>query len=249
PDGETWSEWSRIRSTPTATLPPEEGEHVLFAQFRNGPGLKSPVVSDSIIVDRTPPEVSAPTVSLRLAPIGGGAASIPVAVRWDARDTAAGLSDASILIDCGENLTDRSEAPGTADPGEMVTWDAEAMLFGGATCAVTAISRDGAGNMARSTIDGVTTPYTAGDRATVAGDQVGVIARRGPDAGRAAVLLDGEALGLVDLFAPEPSGPEVVFVTDLPPGSHGIEIEATGNADPASTGTTVSVDGFITLAG
>ena len=249
PDSETWSEWSRIRSTPTATLPPEEGEHVLFAQFRNGPGLKSLVVSDSIIVDRTPPEVSTPTVSLRLAPIGSGAASIPATVRWDARDTVGGLSDATILIDCGENLTDRSEAPGAADPGEMVTWDAEAMLFGGATCAVTAISRDGAGNTTRSTIDGVTTPYTAGDRATVEGDQVGVIARRGPDAGRAAVLLDGEALGLVDLFAPAPSGPEVVFVTDLPPGGHSIEIETTGNADPSSTGTTVSVDGFITLAG
>ncbi len=249
PDGETWSEWSRIRSAPTATLPPEEGEHVLFAQFRNGPGLKSPVVSDSIIMDRTPPEMSAPTVSLRTAPIGSGAASIPVAVRWDARDAVAGLSDATVLTDCGESSTDRVEVPGTAAPGEMATWDAEAMLFGGAICAVTAISRDGAGNTTRSTLDGVTTIYTAGDRATVEGDQIGVIARRGPDAGRAAVLLDGEALALVDLYAPEPSGPEVVFVADLPPGSHSIEIETTGNADPASTGTDVSVDGLIILAG
>jgi hypothetical protein len=233
---------------PTAKLPPEEGEHAVFAQFRNGPGRKSPVYSDSIDVDRTPPIVSSLAVSLREGALGGGPASIPVSVTWAATDAVSGLSDATIAVSCGDRPTERSEAPGSAAPGELATWAGEALLASDATCAVTAIGRDGAGNNERLTERGLTTRYAAGDRADVSGDQVGVVARRGPDAGRAAVLLDGEALGLVDLYAAVPGGPELVYVADLPGGSHSVELAGTGGADPASTGTAVDVEGFVTLA-
>jgi lysozyme len=248
PDGETWSSWVRIRSTPTAELPSAEGEYTIFAQLRNGTDLESPVLSDSIMVDLTPPQMAAPMVSLRTGALGEGTASLPVMVSWEARDDVAGLSDASVLADCGEVGTQRSNAPAAAPPGEAAVQEVPASLLPDADCDITAISRDGAGNSARATSDEAVT-LTLHDEATaIAGEQIGVIASRGPDGGRAVVLLDGEAVGLVDLYAPEASGPEVVFVADLADGVHSVELEPTGTADAASTGSAVVVDGYVTLA-
>ena len=48
-------------------------------------------------------------------------------------------------------------------------------------------------------------------------------------------MLDGEPLGLVDLYAPEATGPAVVFVADLDPaGEQQVTVEPTGNADEVS---------------
>jgi GH25 family lysozyme M1 (1,4-beta-N-acetylmuramidase) len=252
-DGEEWTEWSRIRSLPTARLSPTEGEQELFVQLRNGPGLRSPVYRDAILLDRSGPILTPPLVSLREGELGAGLASVPVWVRWDARDVHAGLSDAAVSVSCGVEPVQRTEAPGSAAPDELVAWDAEAGLVPGAACDVTAISLDGAGNRSRASSDGITAAvYPAGDEArpgaTIEGDQVGVIAKRGPDAGRAAVTIDGEAVGLVELYAAVSTGPEIVFVADLDGGRHSIAVEAIGTSDPSSTGTTVDVDGFATLA-
>ncbi|MEX1334299.1 MAG: hypothetical protein AB1Z66_03280, partial [Candidatus Limnocylindrales bacterium] len=97
------------------------------------------------------------------------------------------------------------------------------------------------GNTNRATAEGVTTAVVpAADSATVSGAQVGIIARRGPEAGRMAVLLDGEPLGLVDLFAEVEEEPAIVFVGEMAEGEHTISIEATD-------GSTLSVEGFATL--
>jgi hypothetical protein len=175
---------------------------------------------------------------------------VPVTVTWQARDAAAGLADASVLVDCGPAGTSRSEAPGSAAPDELVDWLAEDVLAApDATCTATAIGRDGAGNTARAE----SLPFSIGMlEATgdaVEGTQVGVIARRGPDGGRVAVLLDGVAIGLADLYAAEETGPQVVFVAQLGAGSHVISVEATGSDDPAAGGSAVPVDGFVILSG
>ena len=143
----------------------------------------------------------------------------------------------------------RSEAPGQAEPGELAAWDAAAYAFPDADCSITAIAADGAGNTTRATTEGVTTaivPLPEPDAtASVSGSEVGVIARRGPDAGRAAVLLDGQALGLVDLYAPVEEAPSIVFVADLPDGEHTISVEPT---DPDGSGAVgLAVEGFATL--
>jgi len=249
-DGESWSPWTRIRSTPTAKLSLEEGEQQVFVQLRNGPGLKSPVYA--ITLDRAGPEITAPLVSLREGAMGTGPANVPVSVRWEARDVRAGLPDATIAVSCGEGQIQRTEAPGSTTPDEPASWDTAAALFPGVACDVTAIVQDGAGNRNRATSNGVTAAiYPAGSEvtpgATVEGDQVGVIAQRGPDAGRAAVIIDGQAVGLVELYAPNLTGPEVVFVADLDGGRHSVTVEATGTSDPASTGTGITIDGFVTL--
>ncbi len=250
-DGESWSGWSRIGSEPTVELPTAEGEVDVFVQLRNGPGLVSPVLSDSILIDHTPPSLSQPVVSLRTGALGDEATrGVPVAVAWQARDAAAGLSDASVLVDCGPTGTMRSEAPGSAAPDEPADWLAEdALAAPDATCTATAIGRDGAGNTARAESLPFSIELLEATGDAVEGTQVGVIARRGPDAGRVAVLLDGVAVGLADLYAAEETGPQIVFVAQLPAGSHVISVEATGSDDPAAGGVVVPVDGFVTLAG
>ena len=241
-DGETWSDWRRIRrAAPTVTIPAEEGQHVFRVQLKAAPGLRSPIETVTAVVDATPPEISAPVVSLRTGSMGTNQASLPVSVRWDALDAAAGLVDARIAVRCGDGRAIRSEAPGAAEPGERVAWAADAYVFPDASCAVTAITADAAGNTNRATAEGVSVSVVpAAESATVSGEQVGVIARRGPDAGRAAVLLDGEAVGLVDLYAESEEEAAVVFVAELPEGEHTISVADTD-------GAAITVDGFAAL--
>ncbi|MFV2062172.1 MAG: GH25 family lysozyme, partial [Chloroflexota bacterium] len=108
PDGQQWGAWKPVRSRVRAELAREEGEQTLYVQLRAGPGLKSPVISDSIMVDRTGPELSDVVVALREDGIGSGPASIPVVVTWSARDAVAGLSDATVSVKCGEGQVQRS---------------------------------------------------------------------------------------------------------------------------------------------
>jgi GH25 family lysozyme M1 (1,4-beta-N-acetylmuramidase) len=252
PDGEQWSDWSPIRSVPTATIPTDEGEHTIYAQFRNGPGMRSPVFSDSIFVDATPPEVSTPAVALRLGPVAAPDATIPISVTWQARDAHAGLADATVQVSCGQGRDARSDAPGSAAAARTVTWDATAALFSDATCEVTAVAPDNAGNQQRATSDPVVTAVieVGPDQpaaADVSGRQVGVIARRGPDGGRASISVDGQAVGLVDLYAPAVGEPEIVYITDLDGTGQHVSVEPTGTADPSSTGTSVIIDSFVSL--
>jgi GH25 family lysozyme M1 (1,4-beta-N-acetylmuramidase) len=253
-DGEAWSGWQPIRSTPQATVGTEEGSHTLHVQLRHGPGRLSPVYVDSIALDLTGPQVSMPEARLRLGPLGGtDGGSVPIDVTWDAVDEIAGLGDATLAVACGGARPERSAAPGTADPGVLTRSTASAFLVPGGDCDITVVGRDGAGNSSRATAASVSARVVgAADGqapdSTVEGGQVGVIARRGPDGGRASISVDDEPIGLIDLYAPEPTGPEVVFVAEIEPGvARTVSLEPTGERDPASTGDRVTVDGFVTL--
>jgi GH25 family lysozyme M1 (1,4-beta-N-acetylmuramidase) len=253
PDGESWSGWSAIRGEPRGAIGREEGPHTLYVQLRTGAGLTSPVFSDSITLDRTGPEVSPPVIRLRQAPLGDDPVGVPVEVTWEALDPAAGLSDASVLVGCGPESRSETAAPGSAAPGRAASWTAALSLVPDADCHVSVIGRDGVGN--ETTVEAgavaATVPVNDGDQpgTSVTGDQVGIVARRGPDLGRAAVYLDGEAIDLIDLYHPTPTGPEVVYIADLTPGvPTTITLEATGSSDPDATGTDVVIDAFVTLA-
>jgi GH25 family lysozyme M1 (1,4-beta-N-acetylmuramidase) len=253
PDGEQWGKWSPVRGKARVDLGEEEGEQTLFVQLRGGPGMRSPVLSDSITLDLTSPEISRPSVVLREGPIGNGPGSVPITVEWTAEDAVAGLSDASVSVSCGEGQIQRTEAPGSAEPGQIIDWSGEAALFEDAPCEVTAIARDGVGNTARKTVRGVQARLrpVSGGTPTIDTNaaQVGIVAERGPDRGRAAVVVDGEAVGLVDLYAPIATGPEIVFVAETgTDASQTVAVEGTGTADPASSGTGISIDGFVTLS-
>ncbi len=290
PDGRTWSRWMPIRGTPRAELGSTEGSHTLHVQLRDGHDVKSPVFSDAITLDTSGPQLSTPTIRLRLAPLGeaaaaiseatdvddataaptadgpaaiasappsrpgGAGAGIPIEVGWEASDAIAGLSEASLSIACDGDRAVSIDAPGSAEPGQLMTWSAPAVVAPDARCRVTVTGRDGVGNATRARADTVvaTVIAAAGDGSSgvsVEGRQVGIIARRGPDLGRAAVRVDGEAIALVDLYAPVTGEAEVVHVIDLVPGvPASIALEATGSSHPDSSGTAIAIDGFVTLA-
>ena len=68
--------------------------------------------------------------------------------------------------------------------------------------------------------------------AVVTGDEAAIVAMRGPAGGQATVSLDGEAVATVDLYAPEPGGPEVVATVGLVPGTrHVLSVTPDGSAD------------------
>jgi GH25 family lysozyme M1 (1,4-beta-N-acetylmuramidase) len=271
-DGESWTGWTAVRGQPRAAIGSEESDHTLYVQLRVGDGLTSPVLSDSIALDRTGPELTRPTIELRLAALGGemtlggGAGSepadsaagdslsVPVETSWEAFDPSAGLSDATVAVDCGRAGRSRTAVPGAATPGTAMPWTAAVSVLSDAPCEVSVVGRDGVRNettVAAGPIEAAIVPVADGAAAgaEVMGDQVGVIARRGPDLGRAAVYLDGQAVGLLDLYHSTPTGPEIVYVTDLPAdGPSTVSIEATGTADPDAAGTDVVIDALVTLS-
>jgi hypothetical protein len=135
----------------------------------------------------------------------------------------------------------------------VTSWAAPASLAAGADCVISVEGSDGAGNTSRATSQAYAAtvhPVADGGLAgtTVEGDQVGVIARRGPDGGQATIVLDGQQVGTVELFAPEALPPEVVYVTGLSPGqARTISVVPLSGAEPASGGS-AGVDAFVTLA-
>jgi bacillopeptidase F len=68
---------------------------------------------------------------------------------------------------------------------------------------------------------------------------------RGPNQGRAQILVDGELLRTVDGYAPVATYGVVRSITGLPDDVHTLRIVATGTSRAISTGTLVSVDRFV----
>ena len=263
-DGETWSDWQPVSGRMRAELAAEDGPQELHVQLRVGPRLRSPVYMHGITLDRVGPEVDDVLVGLALGALGTAASgwatsSVPVEVTWRATDAAAGVADASLSVACGEADATVAEIPGTGlDPGTgadvATTWSGTTAVAPSARCSAAVVALDSVGNEGRSDVgtfvtESVKVAGTEPPAATVQGDQVGVIARRGPDQGIAAVLLDGEVVGTVDLYAPEAGVPEVVFVADLAPDAIStISLAPTGTQNVAATGSGLAFEGVVTLS-
>ncbi|GAB4150241.1 MAG: hypothetical protein Fur0021_12470 [Candidatus Promineifilaceae bacterium] len=80
---------------------------------------------------------------------------------------------------------------------------------------------------------------------TPATTAIDLITYRGPDQGRAWVLVDGSYQGTLDLYAPNPTYQAIETFDGLGNTPHTIVIIASGQQNPASSGTTVRVDGVI----
>ncbi len=98
----------------------------------------------------------------------------------------------------------------------------------------------------RGAYDGRTTTSTrAGSRArfTFTGDQVALLATRGPGRGRVRISIDGRVVATVDLRASRQALRRVVFVRSLTHGTHTIEVRHVKR--PGGTVGRVDVDGFL----
>jgi len=67
---------------------------------------------------------------------------------------------------------------------------------------------------------------------------------KGPDHGVAQILIDGQASGALDLYAPEQQYSRVLYTTDVPRGIHTITVQVQSERNPRSTGRAVFVDAF-----
>lgn len=75
--------------------------------------------------------------------------------------------------------------------------------------------------------------------------QVGVISYRGPDQGKAVVLVDGVPKGEIDLYAPTPEYGATFTFSGLTTAVHTVTVLVRGQKNPLSTGTEVRVDGMV----
>ena len=87
---------------------------------------------------------------------------------------------------------------------------------------------------------------TAGARTTFTftGTTVSWVGLREPGGGIARVFLDGAFQAQVDTYSPIGVQAVVFTLTDLAPASHRLEIEVTGQRNPAATGSQIVVDAF-----
>ena len=100
------------------------------------------------------------------------------------------------------------------------------------------------------------TAYGGGYRAASANSQrivyksqqpatsVTVVVCRGPNLGYAYILIPGQYQSPIDLYAPQAACDQAVTISGLAPLAHTIVFMATGQKNPASSGTEVRVDAF-----
>ena len=89
----------------------------------------------------------------------------------------------------------------------------------------------------------------AGSSVRVRFDGMGIdwVTVTGPNRGRARLWIDGEAVRVVDLFAPARTFDVIESVDGLADGAHTLEIEVLGRHSPTSRGGWVAVDRFDVL--
>jgi hypothetical protein len=117
-EGGAWSAWLTYATTETWTLPAGDGAKRVDAQFRDGSGNPSDIVSATITLDTTPP-------SAFLAVAGGVAAvnHADVSVALAATDAASGVAEFRLRSDGGEWTawaSARASEPFTLEGGEGV---------------------------------------------------------------------------------------------------------------------------------
>jgi hypothetical protein len=172
------------------------------------------------------------------------AVTIPIDVSWDASDEVAGLGSATVTVGCGDARPTHHQGSAAAPPGVRAPVSVPAALLPDASCALTVIGRDAAGNATRAAGPTVAARFIAAalaeqDGVTIEAAQAGIVARRGPEQGSLTVLVDGQPVTRVDLDAPDAGAPEVVAVLDLEPGA-----ARTISIEP----TSATIDGLVTLS-
>ena len=107
-DAVAWSAWEPFGATATVTLDGSDGPKTVYGQVRDGTGELSPVVSDGILLDTTPPTTTddAPNLWSR----------VPVTLTLSATDAGSGVASTSYMVDSPPWLTGTSlTVPAPAD--------------------------------------------------------------------------------------------------------------------------------------
>jgi hypothetical protein len=159
-DGATWGEWQAWANVVEHRLSAGDGSRRVDVQLRNADGVEGPVLSDTILLDQTPPRLGLPRITVRTKAAIGGDGSIPVRVTWTATDAIAGMGTTTLIHDCGAGLGGETLATaagrtatrsGTPRRRIAITADTSPTVVGvlpAGECALTVRGQDALGNRA-----------------------------------------------------------------------------------------------------
>jgi hypothetical protein len=269
-----FTQWRPYSRRLDVKLGRKQGNYDVRIQLRSPTQVKSPILRDSIKLDKVKPSTTRPRLSIRQG--GRVAASgkrVPIKATIRAKDARSGLRNASVRAVCGTKRIARK-----AGKGPRVMVGAPVTRSG---CAVTGTARDVAGNTARKTIrpklqiidlhrksksvklkgawkaarnkDAVgkslarSASRGAKAKVTFRGQQFGVVVRRGPSGGKVKVIVDGKRVDTIDLYSAKPDDRRIVYVRNVPKGKHVVKLRPTGTRNAKSTGTAVWLDALVVL--
>jgi GH25 family lysozyme M1 (1,4-beta-N-acetylmuramidase) len=266
--------WQPYQARFGLTLGEQQGKQDVRLQLRSFRSVKSPVVSNSIRLDSVPPKVWGPRVSLREGVrIQRAGARVPTTVKLDASDETSGLDSSSLEAIC-DGRTRASDFGLAGKAGLTVQIDRKGCTLRGAANDVVGHRTtrtldpsvglfDVRANSARIQLSGSwktlkhagslgkTLARTSSRGSTVKlqfqGAQFAVVARRGPAGGRLDVIVNGEQVGSIDLYAASADDRRIVYVHDVPRGQHEVKLRATGTGSTRSSGATVWLDAILVL--
>ena len=269
---------SRYQPKAHVELAPGDGPQTAYVQLRDSAGDLSPVGSDSIILDTTPPQLDLGSVLFTPGQVGSGAA-VPVVLAWSAQDATSGVAQAELDRTCPasgsevlarlDHGTSATTQPLWLTPGTACRLYLSAADIAGSSAGLTALeptltskgdapsaalAYSGPWTTRRSPLylGGVThSAAKRGASATISftGTDLAFVASYGPDRGRASVLVDGVRVAVVDLYRPQRAYRQIVFVQHLSGGPHVMTVRVLGTHDTASTAARVDVDAFLTMDG
>lgn len=252
-----------------------DGSREVRAQLRSARGVRSPIFSDDIVLDTQAPSLERLAVSMAAdARVPRSGARVPALAGMAASDATSGLDRSVLAATCGgRQRASVISSSSTADLGYLLDLrgcDLEAKatdLAGHVAARRLADLRVGLADVRngsqRITLSGKWVQRSAADalrktllRASKAGarvtmtfdgSQVAIVAQRGPNGGRAEVIIDGQPAGTIDLYAPSKDVRRIVFLANVRRGEHVISVRVLGTGRAASSGSVVKLDAFLVL--
>jgi hypothetical protein len=232
------------------------------------------VFKDTIVLDSVAPSVSGPTVAIRSgARVRRSGARIPALANMSASDATSGLALAKLKTTCdGTKRAGTSALAGTTELGVdlnlsgcRITARADDVAGHSRTEALTpriflfdsrkkskrirlkgGWAQSNLGDAVKNTITR-TSKRGAFARLAFNGAQFAVVARRGPSGGLLKVILDGEHIGTIDLYAKERDDRRITYVRNVPKGKHVLKLTATGKGSADSSGATIWLDAILVM--
>lgn len=203
--GEAWGAWTSTLEGVPVRLPDADGRHAIRIQGRARPGVRVPIPTMTVRLDRKAPRIRSAWPLIALGSTGRRADRHGLVA--DVRTQGLGAGGRVEATARCEHGTVRVPVTGRRDAGSTGARSRRLPVEG--VCRLVATARDVAGNVTQRTgaqrwriVDAGPGPRLADHRAGVfrfRGIGLALVARRGPDEGRVVVVLDGQRLGILDL--------------------------------------------------
>jgi hypothetical protein len=271
---DSWpDDWRTYATSLQWTFTGSDGSKQIYVRFKDGAGNVSLTASAGIVLDTTSPSQPAPEENLVVGSQLG--AKIPVSVSFQATDPTSGIAKASldqsinggttytpITINGNPSSVTRSLTPGSTlyrfrarasdRAGNQTPWAAgstfSVLVSQESACVFTGTWAKKSSTKASGKAYREASSAGASAVFTFIGDEVALAARRGPNAGRAAIYADGALVGTIDLYSATAKWRQITIdVSFLTNGSHRLEVRALGTKNAKSTGTKVGIDAFVVI--